>query len=165
MPALESSRPRYPAIILQSAEVGIAKNGSISATYEMRTKSAKCGGLEINGPRERVSGLTPGIAVRRFAPRARGYWRFLRARKPGENVGRGRTGGEGGIRTHGTVARTTVFETAPIDHSGTSPSKQMRFDPVVRAKTDSRPSGACQPLLRRAVKSASRSCRLPRPSA
>jgi hypothetical protein len=31
-------------------------------------------------------------------------------------------GGEGGIRTHGTLARTTVFETAPIDHSGTSPS-------------------------------------------
>ena len=32
-----------------------------------------------------------------------------------------RTGGEGGIRTHGTLARTTVFETAPIDRSGTSP--------------------------------------------
>ena len=31
------------------------------------------------------------------------------------------TGGEGGIRTHGTLARTTVFETVPIDHSGTSP--------------------------------------------
>ena len=31
-------------------------------------------------------------------------------------------GGEGGIRTHGTVARTTVFETVPIDHSGTSPN-------------------------------------------
>ena len=30
-------------------------------------------------------------------------------------------GGEGGIRTHGTVPRTTVFETVPIDHSGTSP--------------------------------------------
>ena len=30
-------------------------------------------------------------------------------------------GGEGGIRTHGTLAGTTVFETAPIDHSGTSP--------------------------------------------
>jgi hypothetical protein len=30
-------------------------------------------------------------------------------------------GGEGGIRTHGTLARTTVFETVPIDHSGTSP--------------------------------------------
>ena len=31
------------------------------------------------------------------------------------------TRGEGGIRTLGTVARTTVFETVPIDHSGTSP--------------------------------------------
>ena len=30
-------------------------------------------------------------------------------------------GGEGGIRTHGTVARTTVFETVPFNHSGTSP--------------------------------------------
>ena len=30
-------------------------------------------------------------------------------------------GGEGRIRTHGTLARTTVFETAPIGHSGTSP--------------------------------------------
>lgn len=30
-------------------------------------------------------------------------------------------GGEGGIRTLGDLAATTVFETAPIDHSGTSP--------------------------------------------
>ena len=30
-------------------------------------------------------------------------------------------GGETGIRTLGTLARTTVFETAPFDHSGTSP--------------------------------------------
>ena len=30
-------------------------------------------------------------------------------------------GGEGGIRTHGTREGTTVFETAPIDHSRTSP--------------------------------------------
>lgn len=29
--------------------------------------------------------------------------------------------GERGIRTLGPVARTTVFETAPIDHSGISP--------------------------------------------
>ena len=32
-------------------------------------------------------------------------------------------GGEGGIRTHGTLTRTTVFETAPIGHSGTSPCR------------------------------------------
>ena len=31
------------------------------------------------------------------------------------------TGGEGGIRTLGTHKGTTVFETAPIDRSGTSP--------------------------------------------
>ncbi len=30
-------------------------------------------------------------------------------------------GGETGIRTLGTLAGTTVFETAPIDHSGISP--------------------------------------------
>jgi hypothetical protein len=30
-------------------------------------------------------------------------------------------GGGGGIRTHGTLACTTVFETAPFDHSGTPP--------------------------------------------
>ena len=30
-------------------------------------------------------------------------------------------GGEGGIRTHGTLARTAVFETARFNHSRTSP--------------------------------------------
>src|SRR6185369_6350163 len=30
-------------------------------------------------------------------------------------------GGGGGIRTHGTRKGTTVFETVPIDHSGTPP--------------------------------------------
>ena len=30
-------------------------------------------------------------------------------------------GGEGGIRTHGDPEATTVFETAPFNHSGTSP--------------------------------------------
>ena len=29
--------------------------------------------------------------------------------------------GEGGIRTLGAVSRTTVFETVPFNHSGTSP--------------------------------------------
>ena len=32
--------------------------------------------------------------------------------------------GERGIRTLGTVARTTVFETVPFDHSGISPEFQ-----------------------------------------
>ena len=33
----------------------------------------------------------------------------------------GENGGETGIRTLGGLAPTTVFETAPFDHSGTSP--------------------------------------------
>ena len=33
-------------------------------------------------------------------------------------------GGEGGIRTHGTLARTPVFKTGPFNHSGTSPTAQ-----------------------------------------
>ena len=32
-----------------------------------------------------------------------------------------KSGGETGIRTLGTVTSTTVFETAPFDHSGISP--------------------------------------------
>ena len=36
--------------------------------------------------------------------------------------------GERGIRTPGTVARTAVFETAPLNHSGTSPCNTYYFD-------------------------------------
>ena len=35
-------------------------------------------------------------------------------------------GGEGGIRTLGPASGTTVFETAPINHSGTSPLDGQR---------------------------------------
>ena len=35
--------------------------------------------------------------------------------------------GEGGIRTPGAVARTTVFETATIDRSATSPERLPRM--------------------------------------
>ena len=34
-------------------------------------------------------------------------------------------GGGGGIRTHGTRERTTVFKTAPINRSGTPPSNLL----------------------------------------
>ena len=44
-------------------------------------------------------------------------------------------GGEGGIRTHGTLAGTPVFETGPIDHSGTSP-QGVAFDSRARNLTD-----------------------------
>jgi hypothetical protein len=35
--------------------------------------------------------------------------------------------GERGIRTLGTVARTTVFETVPFNHSGISPDKGVKI--------------------------------------
>ena len=41
-------------------------------------------------------------------------------------AGKAQSGGEGEIRTHGTVARSLVFETSPIGHSGTSPLRLAR---------------------------------------
>jgi hypothetical protein len=46
---------------------------------------------------------------------------FLRVLLPGDVPHCKQTSGEGGIRTHGGPKTTTVFETAPIVHSGTSP--------------------------------------------
>ena len=45
-----------------------------------------------------------------------------------------KNGGETGIRTLGTLAGSTVFETAPFDHSGTSPQaiKQLHQIRLVR---------------------------------
>jgi hypothetical protein len=37
------------------------------------------------------------------------------------------SGGEGEIRTHGTLAGSTVFETAAFDHSATSPRAGPAF--------------------------------------
>ena len=37
-------------------------------------------------------------------------------------------GGEGGIRTLGTIADTTVFKTVPLNHSGTSPAEPIITD-------------------------------------
>ena len=45
---------------------------------------------------------------------------------------RRKAGGEGGIRTHGTVARTSVFETDPFDRSGTSPAYWGSGPPLER---------------------------------
>ena len=44
-------------------------------------------------------------------------------------------GGEGGIRTHGTVAGTLVFKTRALNHSTTSPSeKYLIFNYIIIAK-------------------------------
>ena len=71
--------PRY-LYKVRSAEVGATKSDSKSVAYENRTESAKCGALETNGSRERISGFRRCVAVRRFAREARGYWASMRAR-------------------------------------------------------------------------------------
>ncbi len=38
-------------------------------------------------------------------------------------------GGEGGVRTHDTVARMPVFKTGAFDHSATSPHKKTTAIP------------------------------------
>lgn len=40
-------------------------------------------------------------------------------------------GGEGGIRTHDTLARIPVFETGPFNRSGTSPEAHILTDKLV----------------------------------
>ena len=75
-----------PSDLAESAKVGISKNGSKSTAYENRTKSAKCGGLETNGPRERIPASDRVSAVRRFSRKAHGYWASVHAHKAAENV-------------------------------------------------------------------------------
>ena len=56
----------------------MTKRDSKSGPYENRTKSAQSKGLETNGRRERIFGLTRRAAVRRFAREARCYWASMR---------------------------------------------------------------------------------------
>ena len=58
-------------------------------------------------------------------------------------MGKVKFGGETGIRTLGGLAPTTVFETAPFDHSGTSPRSgcDLRI-PARGRKTENRASVA-----------------------
>ncbi len=66
-PALDSSRSRFPAIFLQSAEVAVTKNDSKSGAYEFRTKSAQSEALERNGRGEAILGVVSTGAVLRFS--------------------------------------------------------------------------------------------------
>ena len=58
--------PATPRYFCKVRRLASRKSDSKSAAYENRTKSAQSGGLETNGPRERISGPDGLNAVRRF---------------------------------------------------------------------------------------------------
>ena len=51
----------------------------------------------------------------------------IRPQPDRENAFVGASGGETGIRTLGTLSRSTVFKTAAFDHSATSPVLQIEL--------------------------------------
>ena len=64
-------------------------SGRSPANLAKAAKSAKCGGLETNGPRDN-SGPDKFNAVRRFLREVRGNWRFHRAENRAKKVARER---------------------------------------------------------------------------
>ncbi len=82
---------------------------------------------------ERFSAVSASGPVNRSALKTPGNLTLSAASGLAESATRMGTGGEGGIRTHGTLARTPVFETGAIDHSATSPSAQVGLPPMGRA--------------------------------
>src|SRR5262249_35234002 len=99
---------------IAGGEGGIRTHGTVSRTqhFQCCQLSRSCTSPDQYWSQSRVpSNVLPGTtACRRLFP----------ARD--SRLGASRlNGGEGGIRTHGTLASTTVFETARFNHSRTSP--------------------------------------------
>ena len=94
---------------------------NISDSYNAFTKSAQSSGPENIGPERPLPGLLAAGPVLSPSRITLENNEKIRPRPDGENAFAKASGGETGIRTLGGVAPTTVFETAPFDHSGTSP--------------------------------------------
>ena len=115
----------------------VANTHAITIAWRSRTKMARLGGAENIGPeRAKTASATP-IPVRRGRVRSIENLGNFQAQRDRERAIRCHGGGEGGIRTHGGLAPTTVFETAPIDRSGTSPrSLRVLVDPFHSFKVE-----------------------------
>ena len=103
------------------------KNIEMPVACNLFTKSAQSSGPENMGPERPLSGLLapgPVLSFSRITLENNGK---IQPQPDGENAFAGASGGEGGIRTHGRLAPSTVFETAPFDRSGTSPWARIRF--------------------------------------
>ncbi|OPH83873.1 hypothetical protein B2M20_04685 [Nitrobacter vulgaris] len=105
-PTLDSNCSRYSAVSLQSAEACISEIASKSTAYEIRTKSPQSGGLETNGPGERISALSRRPVVRRFLSEGPRLLAISACSNRAEKVDGEDTGGESGILTLATVIHT-----------------------------------------------------------
>src|SRR5262245_52405395 len=63
----DSGRSRCPSDLSKGAQVQLPKNAEISGDYKFRTKPAKYRALEKMARRERISVLSAGLTVQRFA--------------------------------------------------------------------------------------------------
>ena len=89
----------------------------------LRTKSAKSRGPERVGLRRAIFSRLRVRPVNRSDQKTLGNLPLSAVPGQAESTARMGTGGQGGIRTHGTLARTPVFETGAIDHSATCPAR------------------------------------------
>jgi hypothetical protein len=89
--------------------------------YKLNTKTAQSSGPETIGQERLLFGLLGSGPVFRYFCITLENNEKIRTLPDRGNGFAEASGGEGGIRTHGGRKPTTVFETAPIDHSGTSP--------------------------------------------
>ena len=71
--------------------------------------------------------------VNRSAPKTPGNLPLSAVLGQAESTARMGTGGQGGIRTHGRLAPTPVFETGAFDHSATCPDLARRIGASARA--------------------------------
>lgn len=97
------------------------RNRPFASFFEIRTGSVKSRGPERKRRRRTISSARWPVPVNSSSLKTPGNLPLSAAVGLAESAARMGTGGEGGIRTHGTVARTSVFETDPFDRSGTSP--------------------------------------------
>ena len=93
----------------------------ISMDWRLFTELVRLTGQENIGLERALSSLLGPEPVNSPSPITLENNEKIRPQPDRENAFAKASGGEGGIRTHGTREGSTVFETAPFDHSGTSP--------------------------------------------
>ena len=131
------SRPTIAGFPLQGPEkrplseppIWLAERVGLCGTSLCRTPSAGSAGLRGRAP-TRASKFAPGKFVEPVASNLPSAQPAIKKAPFGAFF---MAGGEGGIRTHGTPKRTTDFESAPFDHSGTSPHGRQIIPSLSRA--------------------------------